>query len=332
MAFVPMSTLIKTRGSPIGYASLNQIRQNVLEVEQLRSIEHLANGKHNARETPWVIGHINGTTGYMFDTAYGGGTITQPATGTTAISMVSGVVPSVLTPSAGLQWDGQVLANVSDADVANTPHLIGVEVVSATSIRTYVKRFTGALGVAGNTWADVDREHDVAFFGPAVDESPVSPETFNRFSAGQYLFDEPEYWQAIARDQHALKSRIVEHRDDGSHWTPRVPFAQGWFYPTPLGGPYTGYSASSDAQGIASVVRNSTGVVTITTTRSVSSVNLAVCFPQGIQGASTEVIIVNGRCVGTNTFMFYVYVGEPGKAWKRDDRTFSVSIFGSTTT
>lgn len=331
MAFVPMFTSLRTRGSPLGPASLNQIHQNVVEIEALRTIEHLANGKHNARETPWVIGHVNGTVGTMFDTTYGGGTITQPATGTTAISVVSGVIPSVQSPVGAMQWDAQALLNVSDADVANTPHIIGLDVVSATSIRTYIKRFTGTLGSPGNTWGDVNREHDIAVFAPKVIETAPTFEDFTQWVAGQYLTDMPDRWQAIARDQYALKMRIIEHRDDGSHWTPRIANAQGWIAPTPAGGPFTGYSLL-EGEGIASVVRNSTGIVTVTTTRSMSATTAATCFAQGRANADDEVVIVNCRCTGVNTFVCYIYVFEPGKTWLRGDRTFNVSIFGNTTT
>lgn len=340
MAYVPMFYQLYSRNSPLGPASIAQIRQNTIEIERLRQVEHLPSGDHNAREVPWVVGHINGTTGYLFDTAYGGGTITQPATGTTELSVVSGVIPSVLTSVGLSQWDAQVLANVSDADIANTPHIIAVEPISATAVRTYIKRFIGTLGVAGNSWEDVDRVHDVAIFSSRADSSPVAFENFTAPLRGDYLNDEPTGWQAIARDQHALYLRNTEHRADGTHKTPRIPFAQGWCRTT--GSPVSGYELA-DGDGIASVTRVSEGIIDVTTTRSVSSSDLAACFPQVRPESDTECAIINGRATGTNTFRFFIYVGRqrlgpsPGPPyfewrWEREDRAFNFGTHGQVTT
>lgn len=335
MPFIPW--LQRVRGNPLGSGSLNYLRQNVLEIEALRQVEHATNGKHNAREVPPIIGHINGTTGYLFDTAFGGGTITQPATGTTAISVVSGVFPYVTTPIGTQPADAQVLANVSDADIANTPHIISVEPISATEVRTYIKRLDGSLGGAGNTWVDVDRAHDIALFAPAVDALPPGLQSFSLFSRGDYLYDTPERWNAFARDQHALNLRLIEHRDDGSHKTPRIPFAQGWC--RPIAGP--AYDLA-DGDGVASVAQVSTGIVDVTTTRVLSDINLGMCFPEGRPANDGEVVIVNGRATSINTFRFYVYVGRlypilvgpPGFKWEwhREDRAFNFSIHGDVTT
>lgn len=327
MPFVPVLEGVFARDEPLGASQLNILRANVREVELLRQIEHLASGKHNARETPWVIGRISGTTGYLFDTAYGGGTITQPATGTTAISVVSGVYPEVITPSAGLKWDAQALANVSDSDIANKPHIISVETISATEVRTYIKRLADALDAPGNTWEAVDRQHEVAVFAQKASDTPPTFEPFDNFVTGEYLYDTPERWQAIARDQHATKLRIIEHRDDGSHWTPRVAFAQGLC--SPISGPDF---ELTDGDGVESIERISAGVVEVTTVLDLSSTNLGVCFPQGIPNDDFETVIINGRNTNIRTWRFYIYRFDPVELlWERVDRAFSFAIFGDTT-
>lgn len=83
----------KVRKDPLGPVTLNQAHVNIEAIDALVLREHFDDGQHNALEVPWIVGHItSGTTGYLFDTAYGGGTIARPATGRVTLSAASGVI------------------------------------------------------------------------------------------------------------------------------------------------------------------------------------------------------------------------------------------------
>jgi hypothetical protein len=81
----------RVRSNPLGPVTLNQAHANLDVVDGLVLPEHFSDGQHNAQEVPWVLGHIGtGTTGYLFDTAYGGGTITRPSTGVATLNAAAG--------------------------------------------------------------------------------------------------------------------------------------------------------------------------------------------------------------------------------------------------
>src|SRR5574343_1531498 len=150
--------LTKARKDPLGPVTLNQAQQNIRITEGLVLNEHFSDGQHNALEVPWVLGRVtSGTTGYLFDTTYGGGTITRPATGEATVSVATGVIGDGYTSEGNTESAASIIANVDDSDVANMPHLITTEVVSATSVKTRVRRMTSTLGSPGNTWESVAR-------------------------------------------------------------------------------------------------------------------------------------------------------------------------------
>ena len=320
--------LTKARKDPLGPITLNQAQQNVRITEGLLLNEHFSDGQHNALEVPWVLGRVtSGTTGYLFDTTYGGSTITRPATGEATVNVATGVIgdgPSIggsTVPAAG------IIANVDDSDIANMPHLITAEVVSATSIKTRVRRMTSTLGSPGNTWESVARAFSVAVHAQKqpVDASPLS--SYALKVRRDFLTQAATDWNALVQNQGTVRKQLMlEHASDGTHNVNRIAKAAGWFRPT------TGPSfTATRSVGVDAVSRISEGVVEVTLSNTLASANVGACFPQAQPtDDDSELVIINGRQTGTKTFRFYLYRYSVAEGqWTRADRPFFSPFFGT---
>lgn len=318
----------KVRNSPLGPVALNQAHANLEYVDGLTLREHFADGQHNALEVPWVLGHVtSGTTGYLFDTTYGGSAFTRPATGECTINVASGVIGDVTGIGGSTVPGASIIANVNDADIANMPHLITTEVVSATSIKTRVRRMTSTLGAPGNTWESVARAFNVAIHAQKqpTDESTLASHILKK--RRDFLTQQATDWNALVGNQGIVRGNLMlEHASDGSHNVNRIAKALGWFRPT--AGPSFALTYGS---GIDSVSRISAGVVEMTLSNSFSSSDLAACFCQAQPATDAdELVIINGRATGVKTFRFYTYVYTVSEGqWDRDDRPFFASFFGT---
>lgn len=318
----------KARKDPLGPVTLNQAHANAERVDELVRREHFADGQHNALEVPWVLGHVSsGTTGYLFNTAYGGGTIARPATGECTISVQSGVIESV--PVLGVATPAAcILANVSDADIANRPYTITAQTISETSIKTRVRRFISTLGTPGNSWDSQAVEFDLAVHAK---KQPISDSLLVAHQQKQrrdFLTEAASDWNALARNQGIIrKALMAEHTSAGAHNADRVAKATGWI--RPIAGP--SYSTLI-AHGIKSVTRIGTGVVEVELPAALSSTNLAACFAEAQPASDTELVVVNGRLhsnTGTAKFRFYLYLySQSENKWSRDDRPFFAVMFG----
>ena len=301
----------KARKAPLGPVTLNQLHENVKAVDASFLSEHFATGGHNALEVPWILGHVNAaTTGYLFDTTYGGTTIVRPAVGRLTVSAVSGVVGSV-TGVAGTSTPAAcVLANVSDAAIATSPHVVEAEMVSATSIELRTRYLTTVVGVVGNAWAAVSVSTDVAVHAQKQ-AVPASVLGSNLLKVRRDLLTEQATdWSALVSNQGILRKTLsAEHVPDltlstfvGDHLVNRIAKASGIFIPTSA----TTYSAQT-SKGVGSVAWISTGVVEVTINEyTLSSVDLAACFCQAQLDGGDELVIVNGRCTTTAKFRFYI--------------------------
>lgn len=325
-SFVNQLTTGVIRKDPLGPGTLNQLQANVVVVDGLMLSEHSSDGQHNALEIPWVLGAVNsGTTGYLFDTAYGGTTIARPATGRATISVVSGVVGESVGATGSNVPAAAVLANVSDSAIATYPHVIETEMVSLTSIEVRTRYMTSTLGSPGNAWAAVAVGFDVALHAQAqpVDTSGLSPyETKRR---RDFLTEAALDWNTLVQNQGKLRKALsLEHSTAGLHDSNRI--ARGWGRFAPSAGPAF---SIVDSEGVSSVTRLSAGVVRVRVNYTLSSTNLAACFPRAQPNSADELVIVNGRCTATNEFTFYIYVYSVSENnWTRDDRAFSAVMFG----
>ncbi|MBL8909878.1 MAG: hypothetical protein JNM17_04150, partial [Archangium sp.] len=296
----------KNRNDPLGPVTLNQLHANIEQLDVLARREHFLTGKHNAVEIPWVLGHIDtGTTGYLFDTTYGGGTIARPSAGQTTVSIASGVVGSVYSVGSSLVSQGSILVNVSDSDIANRPYLATAEFASATSLRTRTRRFTGTLGTPGNSWDNgggADAAQDVAVHAM---KQPVPASTLlGRLEKQRrdFLTEQATDWDALVKNQAATSKLLgVEHTSSGVHNANRI--AKGTALVRWDGSAYSLMAS----HGVSSVSRTSAGIIVITISSTMSSTNLAACFPTGQPAADDDLVIINGRATSTTQFTFYTY-------------------------
>lgn len=302
------------RKDPLGPVRLNQLDSNTRWADDLQRVEHLANGEHNALEVPWVLGHVEGTTGYLFDTGYGGGTIANPATGAFTVNVASGVLT---LPAAS------VIANVAQNAIESKPHLITWEGVSDTSIKVRIRELSSALG-AGNAWADVNRNFDIAIHAPAQSPEASLLNAFSPKVRRNFLTEAATDWNALAQNTAiAWNAARLEHTAAGAHRVNRIAKAVWWGRPS--AGP--SFTTTLD-EGVDSITYNSTGVVTVTTRATFTAATAMACFCEAQPATADEMVIVNGRALSTTTFRFYTYVYSAG-SWARADRPLFASMFGS---
>jgi len=315
------------RKSPLGPVTVNTLHANTAVTDGMMMSEHFSSGKHNAIEVPWVVGAVNSaTTGYLFDTAYGGGTIARPAVGRATVSIVAGVVGTVPGVSGISVPAAAVLANVSDAAIATFPHVIETEMVSATSVELRTKYMSTTLGTVGNSWADVAVGFDVALHAQKQPSTATLLSTYLTKQRRDFLTDAALDWNAMVSNQGVLRKTLsLEHSTAGAHNVSRIARAWGLFKPS--AGPAFSIVAS---KGVVSVTRVSAGIVDVVIDSTLSGVTVAACFPRAQPATADELVIVNGRCTATTTFRFYIYVYSVAEnKWTRDDRTFSAPMFGA---
>jgi hypothetical protein len=308
----------------LGAARLNRQHSNIEALDEAWRIEHFADGQHNALEIPWLLGHIDDAatpTGYLLDTAFGGGTLARPGTGEYTSSIVSGVVP---TDASG-NLAAAVLASVADSAIEAKPHTITFEMVSATSVKFRIRELSSALG-AGNTWADQNRDFDFALHAPSqpVDASELIARTVK--TRGQYLTEAATDWSALVQNQGKVrKLSLLEHSSAGVHSLNRIAKAAALVSFAP-----TAYTLGTE-EGVASVSRQSIGVAQLTMDANFTSTNTMAVFPDVQPATPGELVIINGRGfatgAGTSTFRFYIYAYD-GTNWDRADRSFSAVMFG----
>ena len=324
----------KVRKSPLGPVTLNQAQVNVEAIDEMVRNEHFSDGQHNALEVPWVLGHIgSSTTGYLLDTAYGGTTIARPATGRATISVVSGVIGSVIGVAGTSVPAAVCLANPSGSDIDVYPQVMEVEVVSATSIEARLWRMTSTLGVAGNTWSLHAEAFDIAVYAQKQPVDVTGLGSHLTKVRRDFLTEQATDWSALVSNQGKVRKALsLEHVPDdtmsayvGDHLVNRIAKASGLFIPTT--GPAFGAQQSN---GVGSVSRISAGVVEVTISGfTFGSTNLAACFCQAQQDGADELVIVTGRCHSTTKFRFYIYVYSVSEnKWSRDDRAFYATMFG----
>jgi len=324
----------KVRKDPLGPVTLNQLHENVKAVDASFLHEHFAAGGHNAVEVPWILGHVNAaTTGYLFDTAYGGTTIARPAVGRLTVSAVSGVVGTTTGVAGTVVPVASILANVSDAAIATSPHVVEAEMVSTTSVELRTRYLTTTVGTVGNAWAAVAVSTDVAVHAQKQAVPPSALASNLLKVRRDFLTEQATDWNALVSNQGILRKALtVEHVPDltlttfvGDHLVNRIAKASGIFIPTSA----TTYSAQT-SKGVGAVTWISTGVVEVTLNEyTLSSVDLAACFCQAQQDGVDELVIVNGRCTTTAKFRFYIYAYSVSEnKWSVANRSFYASMFG----
>ena len=321
---------IATRNLPIGPVSLNQTQANIASTDALVLREHFDDGQHNAVEVPWILGHVGGaTTGYMFDATYGG-TIARPSTGVVTVTAAAGVIDEKPGWQGIDEPSASVITNVSDADIANGPHLSAAEMTSTTSVKLRTWQMTSTMGVPGNAWTLAVREVDVAVHSKkqAVDVSLLASHTLKR--RRDLLTEAATDWNALVGNQAIVrKAMMLEHASDGTHLVDRVAKAWGWFRPN--GGP--GYELTT-GEGIAAVTRISSAVVEVEIDGGLNaSLNYGACFAQCQLASDDEIMNINGRLhsvtASKSKFRFYLYnfnVAE--RKWDRGERPFFAVMYG----
>lgn len=314
------------RNDPLGPGTINQLHNNNEALDELARAEHFADGQHNAAEIPWVLGHMDDgspPTGYLFDTAFGGGTLARPGTGEYTLNVAAGVI----TTDASGNTLSAVMANVADAGIETKPHIITAETVSAASIKLRVEQLSSALG-AGDAWVAVNRDVDVAVHAVAgePDVSLLASRILKR--RRNFLTEAATDWNAVVTNQGVIrKASLVEHSEAGRHLVNRIAKAVGWFS-------YSGGSfsvVSGENVKTASCSRVSQGVFEIVLDDNFTSTNNMACFPEVQSATPAELCIINGRGfatgVGTSAFRFYIYAFD-GANWSRADRSFYAAMFG----
>lgn len=312
------------RDDLLGPALVNQAHVNIEAIDEVARMEHFADGQHNALEIPWVLGHMDDgspPTGYLFDTAYGGGTLARPATGRYTTSVVSGVITS--------DDDGNLLAstmaNVADSAIEVKPHTVTCEAVSATSMQFRVRSLSSALG-AGNTWADVNRDIDIGIHALAqnADGSLLASHLLKQ--RRDFLTQAATDWSALVANQGVVrKAALLEHSSTGLHSLNRIAKAVAWVR-------WNGAAYELTAEeGVASIATTSAGICTLTMDANFTSTNNMACFPEAQPATPAELPITHGRGfgtgAGTSTFRFYTYAFD-GVNWDRADRSFFVAMYG----
>lgn len=318
--FTGMQTRI--RKMPLGPVAMNQLNANIEALDGLYRVEHAVDGQHNAPEIPWILGHVadGGTpTGYLFDTAFGGGTLARPATGRYTISAVSGVI------SQNLSGENLYvpLANVSGTAIESKPHTITTDFVSDTSLVVRTSVLSSPLG-AGNTWADTNVNFDYAAHALAQDPAAPNLLPFTPKQRRDFLTDGADDWNSMVRNQGTLrKAALLEHTSAGEHNVNRIAKAVVWC--EPVAGPDMEILHS---EGVAGITRDSLGITTLTMSDTYAAQTGMACFPEAIPTDANELVIINGRAHSTTQFRFCTYVYSGGN-WARADRSFFAAMFGA---
>lgn len=316
----------RVRRDPLGPTTLNQLEVNIAAVDELARVEHFAAGGHNALEIPFVLGHLDDgatPTGYLFDTAFGGGTLARPSTGRYTVSVVAGVIST----SLGGDIQAMVLANIADSAIESKPHTITTEWVSDQSLQLRVRELSSALG-AGNSWASVNRDIDVAAHALPQDIDASLLSSYLLKQRREYLTEAATDWNALVGNQGKVrKAALVEHTSAGLHSANRIAKAVAWTR-------WTGAAQVLDFdEGCASISRVSQGVVEIVMDANFSATTTMACFPETQPATLGELVITNGRGfatgAGTSAFRFYTYAYSGGN-WARADRSFFAAMFGVT--
>lgn len=311
------------RKGPLGPVTMNTFHRNIEVIDALARREHFADGEHNALEIPWVVGHVgSATTGYLFDTAYGGGTIARPGTGRATVSVVSGVIDSLPALGGVDAPAASIIANPAGSDIGTYPQVVEVEAVSATSIETRLWRMTSTLGSPGNSWSLHVEGFDLAVH---AQQQPVEASLLGSHLMKvrrDFLTGQATDWNALVRNQAiAYKALSLEHASTGEHSANRIAKAVGWFRPS--------YTGAVFSKGVSSVSTSGTGIVEVTISTTLASTNAAACFPQAQPASADELVIVCGRCTATTKFTFYIYVYSVAEnKWSRADRPFWAAMFG----
>lgn len=318
----------KVRKDPLGPVTLNQAHANIEAIDALVLREHFDDGQHNALEVPWVLGHVagGGTTGYLFDTAFGGGSISRPSTGALDVSVASGVIGLTTGVDGSDVPAASVLANVGDSAVASKPHVIEVELVSQTTVEVRTRYLTSTLGSPGNAWASVDVGVDLAVH---AQKQPVDASLLASYTLKQrrdFLTEAATDWNALAQNQGTVRKALsLEHDSAGVHNVNRIARASGWFRPT--SGPAF---AEVVSHRVKAVTRISTGVVEVEVDKPFASTSHAACFCQVQPSSVDELVLINGYYTAAAKFRFYIYVYSIAEnKWARDDRSFTAAMFGS---
>lgn len=311
---------VRVRGDPLGPPTLNQLHLNVRALDELMRAEHFADGRHNALEIPWVLGHlVDGSppTGYLLDTAFGGSSLSRPGTGEYTIDVASGVVSSDLL--SRLRYSA--MANVCGSAIESKPHLINVEATSATSFKVRTSVLSSALG-AGDTWAATNVNLDFGLHAEA--QTPDASALISNLQKrrGDFLTEVSTDWNALVENQGKMKAALdAEHTSTGRHLINRIAKAVGWFR-------WDGSSYSIvESDRVSSVSKISTGVVEVTMADTYFLTALMACFPEAQPATTSELVVCNGRGFSTSTFRFYLYAFD-GTNWARADRSFASSFFG----
>lgn len=314
----------RVRKDPLGSITVNQLQANAEALDGLARAQHFADGQHNALEVPWIVGHVadgSPPTGYLFDTAFGGGTLARTATGTYTSSVASGLITADI--------DGNLrcvaLGNVAGTAIESKPHTITVEATSSTSLTIYIRELSSALG-AGDTWASVNRNFDVCMhsYAQAPTDSLLLP--YDLTQRGSFLTDETTNWNALVENHGILrKAALVEHTSTGEHNVNRI--AKAWAVVQWNGASYSVLAS----KGVDSVATPSTGVVRLIMMDNFTATTTMACFCEIQPSTPEQLAIINGRGfntgAGTSEFRFYMY-GFSGGNWARTDQTFTAVMYG----
>jgi hypothetical protein len=249
MAFKSLTS--KVRRSPLGYASVNNVLENLDSNYRLLAREHLDSGVHNALEIPRAVGTCHYNSGWTLvgasDSAL---SITSNGTGDITVNLDDDFFPGtpLIVRAAGMAGTGSVF------------YLVSHEVLSRTQVRFEVWEYASG----GFTKAN-------ASFCFAIHAEPLpatrsaSWNDIDRRGRAVHQGLDATLWSDMLENDTFLRAALLqEHTSAGAHNSREVPrLVAGIRY---NGG--TSYSVAYQSGGISSLSRVSAGVIDITLTGS----------------------------------------------------------------
>jgi hypothetical protein len=301
MAFKPIDARI--RKDPLGFSGFNTVNENQASNERLMLVDHTPDGLHNSLEVPRAVGLIRYTGGaYVIHSSSSSfiSSVATPATGTCTITLTADVFQ---TPMA-------VRITPMDSTGDSLPWLPTHEVVSATSIKVYLKKLSA---LSGDTWNNTDGSfaisiHSAPYYSSATPLTRPSDLVRGATRAAAT-------WDPLIENQAKLRSYQSTEHTAGVHTSKHFPIGYAYWASSGSGALSTRYNVSSAAVG------GTTGQVTLTLPGSTYTAPFPVmCHPGLAPFFAIDVALVScvpeDELTATNVNVYSYYL-HPSGTWLR---------------
>jgi hypothetical protein len=312
----------------LGPQVLTTMSENLRYLRRASAREHRwSNGQHNAFEVPRIVGRIvsnawtgsypseftfshHGTGQYRFVFAAGGNV---------ALS-VGSLDPSLLRVQ---------LNNLRENPVPYLATYTTYFSAGLLYLDVFVRRLTSTLGVAGNAWALIDGDVDVAIHCPPVPDAityAALPQAFTRGVSLPAVASNAADWATQVQEAGEIQRILsAEHvSTTGEHNVLEVAKASGLVT-------WNGTAYSTTSSTITGITRVSAGSLQLTHATWVTPTGAFVSpdYARTNGGSPTAPIIVNARQQTTGIMNVYIYAWDQVNLWwQMADADFFIAMHG----